>query len=213
MTDKQIIINGVDVSGCDFLAKEDIYNSYSGVTTAYKGQCGCSDDEMCKDHRNCGYKKLARQLQRKTAELDEYKKSKQSSYEALQARANELEMSNRKLKQECEELKAYAQAQENQRETYYKEYLKLSQECKELKEYIQANKPTGICETCTAHALIQNDKYRKALKEIEGLIKNFCKDCSDYENCNWDKEGCYYSLIPNLKDIINKAGGNGYEIL
>lgn len=135
MTDKeQIIINGVDVSGCDFLAKEDIYNSYSGVTTAYKGQCGCSDDEMCKDHRNCGYKKLARQLQRKTAELDEYKKSKQSSYEALQARANELEMSNRKLKQECEELKAYAQAQENQRETYYKEFLRKDKALDEIEE-------------------------------------------------------------------------------
>lgn len=103
MTDKeQIIINGVDVSGCDFLAKEDIYNSYSGVTTAYKGQCGCSDDEMCKDHRNCGYKKLARQLQRKT--------------------------------EECEELKAYAQAQENQRETYYKEFLRKDKALDEIEE-------------------------------------------------------------------------------
>lgn len=84
MTEKQeIIINGVDVSGCDFLAKEDIYNSYSGVTTAYKGQCGCSDDEMCKDHRNCGYKKLARQLQRKTAECEERgKEAEQWAYKA-----------------------------------------------------------------------------------------------------------------------------------
>ena len=64
MTDKPIIIDGVDVSGCDFLAREDFYSSYSGEYSAYKGQCGCSDDEMCKDHRNCGYKKLAKQLQR-----------------------------------------------------------------------------------------------------------------------------------------------------
>ena len=35
--------------------------------------------------------------------LEQYKKSKQASYEALQARCNELELSNRKLKQECEE--------------------------------------------------------------------------------------------------------------
>lgn len=91
--------------------------------------------------------------------------------------------------------------------------IELKQEIEELKEYIQANKATGICETCTHTALIENDHYRKALDKIEGLIKNFCKDCSDYENCNWDKEGCYYSLIPNLKDIINKARGNGYEIL
>lgn len=81
MTNKeQIIISGVDVSGCDFLAKTDIYNSYSGVTTAYKGQCGCSDDEMCKDHRNCGYKKLARQLQRKTAECEELKNQVDEDY-------------------------------------------------------------------------------------------------------------------------------------
>lgn len=112
MTDKQIIINGVDVSGCDFLAKEDIYNSYSGVTTAYKGQCGCSDDEMCKDHRNCGYKKLARQLQRKTAE--------------------------------CEELKAYAQAQENQRETYYKEFLRKDKALEEIEEYTRKQ----FCDNC-----------------------------------------------------------------
>ena len=50
-------------------------------------------------------------------------------------------------------------------------------------------------------------EYEKALEEIEGLVKNFCKDCDDYEDCNWEKEGCYYSLIPNLKDIINKAKG------
>ena len=41
------------------------------------------------------------------------------------------------LRQECEELKAYAQRQENQRETYYKEFLKLSQEHKELEEEIK----------------------------------------------------------------------------
>uniref|UniRef100_UPI00402670D1 hypothetical protein n=1 Tax=Candidatus Scatousia sp. TaxID=3085663 RepID=UPI00402670D1 len=38
-------------------------------------------------------------------ELEQYKKSKQASYEALQARCNELEFLNRKLKQECEELR------------------------------------------------------------------------------------------------------------
>ena len=57
----------------------------------------------------------------------------------------------------------------------------------------------------------ETNRYRKALEEIEGLVKNFCKDCDDYEDCNWEKEGCYYSLIPNLKDIINKAKGEGDE--
>lgn len=38
-------------------------------------------------------------------ELEQYKKSKQASYEALQARCNELEFLNRKLEQECEKLR------------------------------------------------------------------------------------------------------------
>ena len=73
MTDKQIMIDGVDVSGCDFLAKEDDYCSYSGEYRAYKGQCGCSDEEMCKDHPNCFYKKVLKQLKAKEQECEELK--------------------------------------------------------------------------------------------------------------------------------------------
>lgn len=110
--------------------------------------------------------------------------------------------------QECEELKAYAQRQENQREVYYKEYLKLSQECEELKKQLKTSEKWRInAESLNEKLDIENTRYRKALEEIGGLVKNFCKDCDDYEDCNWDKEGCYYSLIPNLKDIINKAKG------
>ena len=74
MTDKQIIIDGVNVSGCDFLVKEDDYCSYSGEYRGYKGQCGCSDEEMCKDHPNCFYKKALKQLKRKEQECEELKK-------------------------------------------------------------------------------------------------------------------------------------------
>ena len=66
-----MIIDGIDVSGCDFLAKEDDYCSYSGEYRAYKGQCGCSDEEMCKDHPNCFYKKALKQLKRKEQECKE----------------------------------------------------------------------------------------------------------------------------------------------
>ena len=74
MADKQIIIDSVNVSGCDFLAKEDDYCSYSGEYRAYKGQCGCSDEEMCKDHPNCFYKKVLKQLKAKEQEYKELKK-------------------------------------------------------------------------------------------------------------------------------------------
>lgn len=96
---------------------------------------------MCKDHRNCGYKELARQLQRKTAE------------------------------------------------------------CEELKDQLQANQPTGICETCMATAILQNDKYRKALEEIKEIVKDWYKNEWSCYMCrkNMDKK------LEDILDIINKA--------
>lgn len=73
MTDKPIYVDGVDVSSCDFLAKEDDYCSYSGEYRVYKGECGCSDEEMCKDHPNCFYKKTLKQLAHKTRECEDLK--------------------------------------------------------------------------------------------------------------------------------------------
>lgn len=86
---------------------------------------------------------------------------------------------------------------------YFKQLARKTQECELLSENLK------IKEDEARHYLGEGYKYRNALEKIEGLVKNFCKDCNDYEDCNWDKEGCYYSLIPNLKDIINKVkGGN-----
>lgn len=119
--------------------------------------------------------------------------------------------------QECEALKAYAQRQENQREEYYKEYLKLSQECEELKEWLQANQPTGICETCMAEAILQNDKYRKALEKIKELIVpvanknpvyncwellNKCDGCGSKKDCGGQSP---YYVAKQIVDIIDKA--------
>lgn len=82
---------------------------------------------------------------------------------------------------------------------YFKQLARKTQECELLSENLK------IKEDEARHYLGEGYKYRNALEKIEGLVKNFCKDCNDYEDCNWDKEGCYYSLIPNLKDIINKV--------
>ena len=67
---EEIIINGVNVSECEFIAKEDEYSSYDRV---YKGQCRCSNEEMCKNHPNCFYKKALKQLKRKEQECEALK--------------------------------------------------------------------------------------------------------------------------------------------
>lgn len=184
MTEKQeIIINGVDVSKCDKLIVNQLYG-YA---------CNCEEDthiiSSCKNRHNCYYKQLAR----KTQECEQKEKELLSNEKIINKLMKEVD----ELKQECEKLK-------NQVDEDYNYY---TTELKTLRDII-SNK-----EKRNAALFLTSGRYRKALDKIEGLIKNFCKDCSDYEDCNWDKEGCYYSLIPNLKDIINKAGGNGYEIL
>ena len=60
MTDKQIIINGVDVAGCEYL----------GLYKEYKLKCGCCYPVDCSDNPNCYYKQLIRTNQK----LDKIKK-------------------------------------------------------------------------------------------------------------------------------------------
>lgn len=80
--------------------------------------------------------------------------------------------------------------------------IELKQEIEKLKEYIQANKATGICETCTHTALIENDHYRKALKEIEVYIQ------SQLDGFGNDVYAMNKVAINHIQDIINKAKGN-----
>lgn len=46
----------------------------------------------------------------------------------------------------------------------------LQQQVKELQEWKDANKPTGICETCTAKSLQAVDIYKSALTCIDHII-------------------------------------------
>lgn len=56
MTDKQIIINGVDVSGCEWFGQIDLdINIICNSNSPKK----CSG--YCKDNPNCYYKQLARE--------------------------------------------------------------------------------------------------------------------------------------------------------
>jgi regulator of replication initiation timing len=81
MTDKQIIIDGVDVSGCCF------YHS--------NGECCTSRvwEGYCKDCRKCMYK------------LDQQLKAKEQECEAYKMEAEEGKEINAELKAENEELK------------------------------------------------------------------------------------------------------------
>lgn len=79
------------------------------------------------------------------------------------------------------------------------ELARKAQEYEELKEQLQADQPVGICEICIATAILQNDKYYKALEEIESIA-------DDYNRTN--KTSQYYrDGFEEILNIINKAKG------
>ena len=142
--------------------------------------------------------------------IDFNKRDKVSCYHILYDKCNEspncyFKQLARKT-QECEQIKEKYEALKLENQEGYEIVAELEHEREELKERLERVEE-DLKHQCVDCMNIKSDRYRKALEEIEGLVKNFCKDCDDYEDCNWEKEGCYYSLIPNLKDIINKAKG------
>lgn len=78
---------------------------------------------------------------------------------------------------------------------------KLQQQVKELQEWKDANKPTGICETCTAKSLQEADIYRNALSNIDQIIK-----CSEQIAC------LNYGEIKKIREVLNTVNTKLHEI-
>lgn len=77
MTDKEIIIGGVDISKCEYL------NTFSDCD-GYHDYCELADNienQYCKHYANCYYK----QLQRKTTECNKYEQALIEVYKIIVA--------------------------------------------------------------------------------------------------------------------------------
>lgn len=74
MTDKQIIIDGVDVAGCKHYEKHTFYDC--NETCEDNGAIVCIN---CKDNLNCYYKQLARKTQECEELKNEYWKLEQDN--------------------------------------------------------------------------------------------------------------------------------------
>lgn len=134
--DKQIIIDGCDVSGCEYIDKNSCCNLFEGLIGT-----PCSSYHF----RNCHYK----QLKRKEEECEELKKTVNEaqnsgldlkSFLVGEAVQNEYEQQLEKLKQECEELKELNTRLDRQREAYWKGYQKLDKALTEIKEIAEDQK-------------------------------------------------------------------------
>ena len=218
MADKeQIIIDSVNVAGCVRLQDDKI---------------SCDLGGECKGWGNCYYKQLKRKeqecekLNNKIIDMNSIIEDAAINLGNKDFTLYDLPFEIKKLSQECEESKAYAQRQENQRETYYKEFLKLSQECENLKaeeKYLKqccqkageelakhSFEYDGKEKNLVVQAIELNEKYekfKKALEEIEEVIDSI------FDRCPWRKtDSCMpvYNVCEELiktLDIINKTKG------
>ena len=214
MTKEQIIIDGVDVSECEF------YNPY------YCGMYidGYGDSEgVCSDYEDCYYKQLAR----KTQECEELKEKIKQIRNFRDKVISQLKEKNEKLKAESftsdelisiqeKDIDRYRKALEAFQDDYFKgldtttiaelakksirlttENRKLEQECEELKE---KQKIIGKAiykesiELCN-----ENARYLKALEEIEGVLLSYHNDLYIPKNPVADE------IERLILDIISKA--------
>ena len=97
MTDKQIIIDGCDVAGCEYL----------GLYKECKLKCGSCCPIDCSDNPNCYYKQLKRKEQECQQAMDNYVQLDLQRVKEY----NELVDLYKAKEQECEELKKELQAQ------------------------------------------------------------------------------------------------------
>ena len=164
MVDKPIIINGVDVSGCEHL----------GLYKEYKLKCGGCYPVDCSDNPNCYYK----QLLRKEQECEKAKQNAQDTYDLWQALIdsfNILQGDKIKLEQECERLKKECEIWKNQvltlddeaitvqiTQQQFEEYNKLKIILTEIKKLAEKHKVTAHCDY-----LIDMDNILQKISKVE----------------------------------------------
>lgn len=206
MTDKQIIIDGVNVLECEHYE----YKSLKDCEMRYpeSGDCeiglinylfnGNLDmEKLCVDNPNCYYKQLAR----KTQECESLKQEieiLQNNFDTATRDCNdEIEI----LKQECEELKIYIESNEQQVkevETLVMDNDRLINELDQLKaENENWQKEYWKLEQGNDFLAEKNSRLKGCLAEIKEIAEPFCNACQEFEpekkgsNCMY----CNYGII------------------
>lgn len=154
MTDKQIIIDGCDVSGCEYFS--------SGLGYCIIGLLANDGTHICECEQNCHYK----QLKRKEQECEELKEEKQGlikDWEEKKNLAYEIACKNEKLDTENKRLVAELA---NPVFDSFEELDKLKQTLTEIKEIITNFYETGFLRTDNGCILINNNTCVETLNKI-----------------------------------------------
>lgn len=159
---KEIFVDGVNVSKCE---------NYSKHREGYCGWYIPCEGESCSYKIKWALEQLTKSEAR-IKELEEYKKSKQASYEAMQAKNNTLEWEKRELEKKVKELEEKLNAQfaemeeklaaEEMKNFELREKLKIA---KEALTSIESQSRSCWCKFC-------KDNIRKSLQKMKQIDLN-----------------------------------------
>lgn len=222
MTDKQVIIGGVDVSEC-------IFHSLTIIGYAGYNYCKCFEC-ACECHNDCYYK----QLKHKEQELMHFKKENErlsqtiikDQAEIVQKNIDETNIllikENKDLQHQLDQLKAENEKLKDKAYILFDEAIierdnfieELKAECKELKEkvkelnqgWIDCDKERNLQEANSEFRQRVINRYKQTLIEIKEIAKNFCNACNEFEpnKCNEINLGyCNYNKILQKCEVLN----------
>lgn len=177
MTDKEVIIDGVNVTRCEFLDYGIIYSGKKYYCKTLKDEFGDyidGDEPYCNNNPNCLFKQLQRE------------KQKCKQYRITQKHYNQV----------IKELQAYikedlspqAQMLNKQLECFQQKVKELQSENEELKDKLRT---TGVIELYVTknEAEQKADRYKQVLKDV----KNICEpiNCKNPETCSMNQPDYY----------------------
>lgn len=161
MTDKQIIIDGVDVSGCEWIREVGLDSEYI---------CTCNSPNKtsgyCKYNPNCRYK----ELKAKEQECEKLKENLPNAITRLMGELDQLKAENDELMKQHQADKGLITSTGKQNYQLLQEYDKLKTENDNIKETFD-----GLFKV--QYKLADNNKkLRQCLTEIKEIAKNGCYD-------------------------------------
>lgn len=194
MTNKETIIDGVDVSGCECLMAD----GFDFPQCRWEIQQS-SFSSACEQHDNCYYKQLKRKEQeceRLKQEVEKAHNISRNDTEFLRQRTVEFLEKQKKCVKELDQLKADCERINLTNERLVQEKYDLHQDILKLKAELQATKGLVTAISKENFGLIQTqneidkkiDKYENALQEIKEIAEKGHKERGNLMRTWWFKD-------------------------
>ena len=207
MTDKQIIINGIDVSKCNFRLERDNQQKCECChATGFGVICDCEQ------WHNCYFKQLARAKE----EIEKLKAQIENEKQALQIDIDNLNQACLDLNQENDDLQNKLQAKEQLSVKQSHELIRLRKELQENKQknviLLQENEELKNATVTLAEGLnFRQERADKLEQECEGLefdyqkqLKNTNKWIVECENLQKQLES-YKQTLDEIEKIVDNG--------